>query len=154
MADKKDYNFKNCGYFTFDSIIPCEEKGRRFEAINKERSEILKIRLEYKGVNCLGFKGEVCDFLLINLKTENGFFIELKGSDLEKAFSQITNSIREICNLKNKYLKRNLNQSKAYIVLSRYPKFNKFRAKYEEILRRDFNTKVFIGNKIIKENIG
>ena len=34
-----------------------------------------------------------CDYLLLNDKKETAYFIELKGSDIEKAISQIENSI-------------------------------------------------------------
>jgi hypothetical protein len=153
MADKKDFDFKNCGEYTLSPIIVCEENGRRFEGINHNKSEILKVRIENKGVNCLRFPGEVCDFLLINIKKEKGFFIELKGSNLHKALDQLQNSIKEICNPQNKFIKKKLIEKNAYVVLSKHPKSDKYRAKYEEIFRRDLKTKLIIKNNVKKENL-
>lgn len=69
----------------------CKEHGKTYHHINKSKSFIVKIRVD----ECL-IKGEQerkCDYLLLNCDTKKAYLIELKGSDLAHAASQILNVI-------------------------------------------------------------
>lgn len=153
MAHKEDFDFGNCGKYYKDAKIVCEENGQRFEGSNIKKQEILYVTVDLNGINCLGFKGEVCDFLIINIKSEKAFFVELKGKNIRKAVSQLENSIRQICNPMNKFIKKKLEKRNAYAILSKYPRGDKNITRYKELLRKNLNTSLYIKNRVIKENL-
>lgn len=88
-----------CCYTTSSKVA--KEKGKRFE-INCKNNDYLKIRID----DCI-VKSKVdrkCDYLFIRdyeyEKEETEFyFVEFKGGDIQRAFSQIVNAIN--------YIKRN-----------------------------------------------
>lgn len=81
-----------------------EEKGRRFEIVCKKKN-YLKVHIDNGLIK--DSNDNKCDYLFIRDYTceENKtefYFVELKGSDIEKAFNQIEESITEV---KKKHIK-------------------------------------------------
>ncbi len=115
---KKDNKDKSNQSFS-KKILVCEENkvGVRCEFLF-EREIVLGVVLdsEFKGKcgdigknsECEGLKGSNCDgFIYYQLEDKkNVIFVELKGSDIEKAVGQILNSIK---NFKNIFPKHNYN---------------------------------------------
>lgn len=67
-------------------IISRDPRNRQQHiAINQDRSEIYQYRIDGEVIK----EGQRCDFLLWNEEKSQVYFIELKGSDLEKALAQI-----------------------------------------------------------------
>lgn len=75
------------------NVCIAEEKGKKFELLNKSQFQIRKIKVD----SCLNqLRNEKrCDFLMSIDKINKPivFFIELKGGDLIKAIKQINDSI-------------------------------------------------------------
>ncbi len=73
------------------TVFKDDKESREF-IINNLRNNSLK---KYRVDNCLINEGEMCDFLLV-VEDENLYFIELKGSDLIKAVSQVNTSLDKL----------------------------------------------------------
>ncbi len=72
-------------------FFQCSENNKTYKYINNSKHFIVKIQVD----ECL-IKGEQerkCDYLLLNCDTKKAYLIELKGSDLAHAASQILNVI-------------------------------------------------------------
>ena len=67
-----------------------KEKGKRFEIVSNE--SFTKIRID----DCLIISQEIekCDFGFIRHSNEEFYFVELKGNKIEKAYSQILETIK------------------------------------------------------------
>jgi hypothetical protein len=98
------FNFGECGESVQDEKIVLEEKRRKFVGLNAGRKEILKVTVD----NCLSIQGRRCDWLLIDLAGNTGHFIELKGCDLEHAFSQLINTITIVSNTRSGFIRQKL----------------------------------------------
>lgn len=75
------------GDVRIDNKIVCREKQSTYCYINQSRHRVAKIDVD--GGLVKDKKVEQCDYLLINWDSHHSFFIELKGSDVRKAISQI-----------------------------------------------------------------
>ena len=116
----------------------CKEHGKTYHYTNKSESFIVKIRVD----ECL-IKGEQerkCDYLFLNCDKKIAYLIELKGSDLAHAASQILNVInvfqKELSNF----------EIHARIVLSKVYQSDIISEDYRKLQRR-------IKDRIIKRNI-
>ena len=76
-------------YSTFRSA----EKGCEHIGNNANHQLIRQFKVD-GGVFPQNSPEEKCDYLLLNDTSSKAYYIELKGSDVEKAISQIENSIR------------------------------------------------------------
>lgn len=63
--------------------------------INKARDDVRQYQID-GGVLPKGEDPERCDYLLLNDSNQRAYFIELKGSDISKAISQIETSVKMI----------------------------------------------------------
>jgi hypothetical protein len=72
-------------------LITVSENGRTFKGDNKQQYEFSLFRVD----DCIISDKTVgkCDYLLLNCSEQVAYFIELKGSDLIKAITQIDSSI-------------------------------------------------------------
>ena len=70
-----------------------EENGCKHIGCNVNR-HLIRHYLVDKGIIPQNDPQERCDYLLINDTDKRAYYIELKGSDLEKAIRQIDNTIR------------------------------------------------------------
>ncbi|MBB6004945.1 hypothetical protein [Arcicella rosea] len=73
------------------AVFKDDKESREF-IVNNLRNKSLK---KYRVDNCLISEGEKCDYLLV-VEDEKLYFIELKGSDLIKAVSQINTSLDKL----------------------------------------------------------
>jgi hypothetical protein len=107
-------NFDDCTEKNQNKIVPINESGRKFTINNPNRRTISKIKVD----GCLiDDEGERCDYLFeVDEPITCAIYVELKGKDVPKAFSQLIATIG--------YLKKRHNAAKkeCYIVCSRVPK--------------------------------
>ncbi|MDR1140956.1 MAG: hypothetical protein LBL62_04630 [Planctomycetaceae bacterium] len=126
-------NFKD-GKVRIDRTIVCCEKHSEYRYNNNSQKRVAKIQVD--GGLITG-QQEKCDWLLINWDDRLSFFIELKGSDLMKAISQIKSSLNIIW---NDIQQLSIKTANVRIILSknRYPNY-KNDAEYkqlEQIIKR------------------
>ena len=73
----------------YQKIIVSRDTGsREHKAINPEQR--YKVR-QYKLDGDLIVQQKCCDFLVLNVSSKNAYFIELKGSNIDEAISQLEN---------------------------------------------------------------
>lgn len=73
-------------------LVTVEENGRGIKFINNKRKKVALYRVD----GCILTEGIKCDFLFLINEDKRAFFIELKGSDLEKAVQQISKTIEQL----------------------------------------------------------
>lgn len=115
------------------NILIEEKKSSKILFSNENLIEVTKIQVD----GCLDIQGVKCDWLLIVDEPYIEIYIELKGSDVEHAFTQIENTIKLVSqDYKNvrKY---------CYIITTRCPmssaqiqiKAKSFKSKYNAVLK-------------------
>ncbi len=72
-----------------DKKIVCNENGRKYEAENLQRKELLKIHVDGDLIT----EGERCDYALNVLCDNKIYLIELKGCDKPHAYEQLMSTI-------------------------------------------------------------
>lgn len=118
---------------THKNILIEEKRSSKIIFSNENLIEIAKIQVD----GCLDIQGVKCDWLLIINEPYLEIYIELKGSDVEHAFTQIENTIKLVSqDYKNvrKY---------CYIITTRCPitsaqiqiKAKSFKSKYNAVLK-------------------
>ena len=83
--------FRGGNYPTFSST----EKGCTHIGRNVDRSYIRQFRVD-KDIYGATDRAPRCDYILLNDNKRTAYFIELKGSDIERAIEQIDYSVSEI----------------------------------------------------------
>ncbi len=89
-------DFDNCSEITKKKIISVEENARKLALINENERFVRKIKVD----NCL-IKGEQerCDYLFeIEENCTLVIYVELKGKNIEKAYSQLMATIQLLLN--------------------------------------------------------
>lgn len=116
-----------CKNIITDKLIVLSEKNSKITFQNSTKSKIVKVDVE----NCQlkNEKGEKSDFLL--LKNNRDTFIELKGKDVKKAISQLSNSILKLSDEPKK------SNKSAFIVHTKNP----FNAAVVKTFKNEFNKK-------------
>ena len=76
------------------SQIVEREKRSEFRIINSKKREILKIKVD----GCMKLNGKRSDWLFIDCDNETAYFVELKGSGLDKAIKQLEKTLQETWN--------------------------------------------------------
>ena len=139
--DRNTENLNRDGNVRIDSTIVCSEKKSTYRYSNNSQRRVAKIKID--GGLIAAQDREKCDWLLVNWGDGISFFIELKGSDLFKAISQITSTIRQIWNDLSTLNDSPVTTANARIVLSKnqWPQY-----------RNDSRYKQF--EKIIKQTNG
>jgi len=106
------------------------ENGKRFEIVSKE--EFTKIKID--GGLIISQQIEKCDFGFIRNSNGDFYFVELKGKDIDKAYSQIINTIKHF---ETNFVKIQKHQRFGFIVGSKYPRASTANQK----LKLDFASK-------------
>lgn len=107
-------NLDKCSeVITYKKIVLVDPKGgkSKFCLINEDQIKVIKVTVD----GCLNIQGNKCDFLLKIEQPLIEIYVELKGSDVEKALEQLLNTIRQISSNKVKILKY------CYIIQTRCP---------------------------------
>lgn len=112
--DRNTENRNQDGTIRIDATIVCRENRSTYRYDNNSQKHVAKIKVDGGLISDPNKKK--CDWLLINWDDGISFFIELKGSDLFKAVSQITSTINAIWNDINDL---SVHRANARIVLSR-----------------------------------
>ena len=107
-----------CEYLNQKTIIIKDTKNKypKVEFTSKSKANIVarKYRIEDGVLNSAG--GKQCDWFLFCLNNISGYLIELKGSDLDEACKQMTETIDRLKVINQTFLKYRLN---GLIVLNR-----------------------------------
>lgn len=105
--------FEKCTALTNNKITPLKENNSQFIIKNSNQHPLKKIQVD----GCLIDKAEEkCDWLVVCDTTSRALFIELKGCDVDKAISQLSNTVK----LTKEFIKTQLKE--CYVVCTRYPK--------------------------------
>lgn len=115
-----NYNFSsNCVEIVDHPNVKVEENGKKFIALNPNRKEVLRIKIDGCVIN--DNTTNKCDFLIIDTQKDNAYFIELKGKNVKHAIKQLTDTIEKINNTSNKYISEKFSGKFAFAVLSHCP---------------------------------
>lgn len=103
-----------CAQQSTQKIITASENKRKFTIKNPHRKSITKVQVD----GCLKItSGKRCDYLFeINQPTTDIIYLELKGSDIEKAYQQLLATIELFKNQHKNCIKE------CHIVASRVPR--------------------------------
>lgn len=106
-------DFKRCSKDYQDPLIVVEENKRKFTIHNQKKKRIKKVQVD----GCLIDKGRRCDYLFeIGQVCHCVIYLELKGADIEKAFSQLISTMKHLESRHQKLIKV------CHIVASRVPR--------------------------------
>lgn len=138
--------FPNCCDITSNKVA--SEKGKRFE-IKCSKDYYLKIRVDGCIIDDKTVKK--CDYLFIrDYDDEEGktefYFVELKGSEIDKAFQQLLSTIKHIKGKVNNLAK---DQILGFIVSSKYPKTGTGDTKLRQEFAKNHGKELRIKNKEI-----
>lgn len=134
--------FGRCESTTNDRLIPLKERRSKIVFKNGKRRPIRKVKVD----GCLTFAGRKCDFLLIDPKSTE-HYIELKGSDVRHAFSQIENTIEKVsANPKT-------NPKHCYIISTMCPMFSTEIQQRRRQFKKDYNSSLTVKNRQLETNI-
>lgn len=115
-----NYNFPpNCAEKVDHPNVKAEENGKKFIALNPNRKEVLRIKIDGCVIN--DNTTNKCDFLIIDPQKDNAYFIELKGKNVKHAIKQLNDTIEKIDNLSNKYISKSFSGKFAFAILSQCP---------------------------------
>lgn len=95
---------------TNNKLVVFSENKSKFEVVNKHGRDLERHSVD----GCLIVKGERCDFKLVDVDTKREVYIELKGSDVQHAVSQILTSVDALAGSKS-------DAKTAYIICTRNP---------------------------------
>lgn len=117
------------------SHIKVSENGRSFELVNLKKDPVEVIKVD----GCAIVIGERCDFAYF-LNSGKEIFVELKGSDIKKALSQLIATIPKITIAASK------DSRASVIVSSRVPKEDTSTQIAKRKLLKDLVSRVYIKN--------
>lgn len=113
MAKGEAEVFEKCSETLQNPIIPVAETGRSFRINNPARIKVRKIQVD----DCLITDGERCDYAFeIGDGPELVIYLELKGKNIQKAYSQLCTTMTHLTGRHGKLKKI------CHIVASRVPK--------------------------------
>lgn len=119
------------------------ENGKRFEIESNEHFTKIKI----DGCLITSQLIEKCDFGFVRHSNNNFYFIELKGSNIEKAFNQIVSTINH---LESNFIQIPKNNRLGFIVSSKIPKAGTDVNKLKQIFAKNYGKVLEIKNKCLK----
>ncbi len=125
---------ETCIERTRNKKIVCEENKRKITFSNPQQIDVEKITID----GCQIEDGVKCDFLVRSNNSEN--FVELKGSDINHAFEQLSRTIKLLG-------KKTCKKRNSYVISSRSP----LSAAEIQVLRIKFK-KNFRSDLIVKNN--
>lgn len=78
-----------CAIFSKEKILVVPEKKCEYRVHNPYKKKLCKIRID----GCYITEGRKCDYLVINCKDNDAYFVELKGSDIFHGLEQLEATI-------------------------------------------------------------
>ncbi|MCO6173535.1 hypothetical protein NHF50_00605 [Flavobacterium sp. NRK F10] len=118
------------------------ENGKRFEINSSEN--FTRLNIDGCVINLNG--QERCDFGFLRHTTDEFYFIELKGSDIEKAFNQIVATIKLI---NSEFFVIPKNKRLGFIISSRVPSAGTDIKKIKQKFARDYGKILEIKNRVL-----
>ena len=140
-----DAIFSSCSEVRNDPIVVISEKGRKFTIINTQRETIVKIRVD----GCLiNDERKRCDFLFeIGSECYCAIYVELKGSNVGRAFEQLTSTLDCICHRHSNH------KIICHIVSSRSPRLGTEIQNMKLSMARKYKSLLHIGTTSVSINI-
>ncbi len=122
--------------------VSIEEKEKKYEYKNNAGRTLIRCKVD----DCVNINNGKCDYLLIDDTCRIAYFIELKGSDLNKAIDQIENTINHIANkLKNYEIRIRIILSRTNTTALESSKVKKFKMYINKLNKQN--------NKNISKNV-
>lgn len=118
------------------------ENGKRFEIISNE--DFTRLRIDGCLINVN--EQEKCDFGFIRHSTDEFYFVELKGSNIDKAFNQIVATIKLI---NSEFIVIPKNKRLGFIISSRVPSAGTDIKKIKQKFARDYGKNLEIKNRVL-----
>ena len=127
----------------FSAKTAASENTRKFQLILSKGETGCRIEVDKKLIP-VTLGTEKCDFLFQRCKTEDYFFVELKGRDVAKAFSQLKTTIT----LLKESLEMQKHQCHAFISASKVslPNYSVQKQKFDAEFRRDYGKELRISS--------
>ena len=127
----KIISFGECEKIVRHPLIIVEEKRAKLIFRNSNRSRVRHIRID----DCVITVGPRCDYLLIN---QQGIehYVELKGSDVRRAFQQIEETIKQVG--------VNTQQRKAFIISTSCPMHGTEIQQKQKDFKKKYHTKLIL----------
>lgn len=125
-----------CVTTTTDSNIKFEEKKKVIVFHNPERKTCQKVKVD----GCQITQGERCDHLLVEERTANEYFVELKGVDVRHALEQLEVTMSKLSDRENQ-----TKSVKAFIVCTNVaPQMSTAIQKYQKKFSTQFHANLLI----------
>ena len=133
-------SFGPCELVTRAPRIPLREKRSCMTFRNAGRSRVRRIRID----GCVLKDEPACDYLLINSCDEERY-IELKGSDVRRAFEQIENTIIRVG--------VNTLERKLYIISTRCPLASTEIQQKQKYFRSRYQARLTVKNLLHEDDV-
>jgi hypothetical protein len=140
--------FEDCTDLCEHQTITVSEKTGKFVLKNPQRKLVNKVTVE----GCLMDKdAERCDFLFEICSPDKFidkvYYVELKGSDIEKACDQLSSTLKYCRDRHGK------SESICYIVASRVPQAGPSVQNLKAMFIRKFNVQLYVKNQVAEVKI-
>ena len=109
----------------------------RIVLLNTSRAKYWKVKIDGE-VYKKGSPNERCDYYVEHSEKHNEYFIELKGTHIDKAYSQLKTSICEFSEIFRLHKKNVETVLRAIIVPMKYPQNGTDAQKYRRQFKNDF----------------
>lgn len=163
-----NFNGTNCDCTQIcGTNVVCQDKGNQTSKVvlqNNTDFEILKHYVD----GCLIKNSEACDFLLEikkPLSTDKAnsqkvedfhyyeYYIEVKGSDLKKAYEQILATVSKLSKVKQECLKSEQHQRKGFISCTRVPKIDTTIQNLKSKAQRQYKMEIIVKSGALERTL-
>jgi len=134
----------------FSTELSAHEKGKTFRFITNLKGDICKLKVD----GCLISSQTVpkCDYLFYSNSGKEFYFVELKGTDIEKAFEQICATIKHVNTIANIQIKKN--KIHGFVVSSAVPAAANQRVRHLQAkFARDIGTRLYVKNRLLEHSV-
>jgi len=130
----------------FENKTAATEKGKTFRIECKDKSEQF-CRIHVDGCFVMDNNSNKCDYIFVRCKTEDVYYVELKGQDIGHAYEQIVETI-------SVHFPSPKEKNYGFIIASKVtPSFNRIIAKKKEEFQKRHGVKLVIAVGIYKHYI-
>jgi len=139
-------DFEKCSTKSNNKIIPISENKRKFTIINDSQRLVNKIKVD----GCLiNDHRERCDYLFeIDCPCVEAIYVELKGTDIQKAYNQLMATLVALSTRHNKLKKE------CYIVASKVtPYMNAIQQSLKVKMKKQHQATLLISSRLAEKNI-
>ena len=136
-------SFGDCEEVREDPIIVLAEKRSKITFLNPKRRPLRQVRVD----DCVITSGPRCDYLLID-SASTEYYVELKGSDVRRAFRQLEATIPQVSADKKGLAKH------CFIVSTRCPSMSPEIQRKQRSFKKRFNASLLIRRSHSEVDLG